>query len=252
VLLAHTHSPYAWQADVDTTVVIPVLSLLYLFAVGHYGASRARIACYAGAMVLLGVAFWTPLHHLALHYLLCAHLLQNVILAEWAPLLAVLGISTPMAVALARLRPWRVLVHPVVALPVWLVDYFTWHIPVVYDAALDHQSWLIHVEHACYFGTGLLVWWPLVHDVPHRLPSGRRAAYAFAAFVLASPLGLLFALLPKAVYPFYVHARPRVWGLSPLTDQQIAGVTMATEQAIVLFAMFLFWFRRFLAEEGAL
>jgi putative membrane protein len=250
VLLAHSHSPYAWQADVDTTVVIPVLSLLYLFAVGQYGASRARIACYAGAMVLLAVAFWTPLHHLGLHYLLTAHLLQNVILAEWAPLLAVLGISPPMAKALARNGAWRALVHPAVALPVWLADYFAWHVPAVYDAALDHQAWLIHVEHACYFATGLLVWWPLVHDVPRRLPAGRRAVYAFAAFVLAAPLGLLFALLPRAVYPFYVHARPRVWGLSPLADQEIAGVTMASEQAVVLFAMFLFWFRRFLAEEG--
>ena len=250
MLLAHTHSPYAWQADVDTTVVIPVLSLLYLFAVGRYGASRARIGCYTGAMVLLAVAFWTPLHHLGLHYLLTAHLLQNVILAEWAPLLAVLGISPPMARALARHAPWRALVQPAVALPVWLADYFAWHLPAVYDAALHHQSWLIHVEHACYFATGLLVWWPLVQDVPHRLASGRRAAYAFAAFVLASPLGLLFALLPRAVYPFYVHARPRVWDLSPLADQEIAGVTMASEQAIVLFAVFLFWFRRFLSEES--
>ena len=98
------HSPYAWQADVDTTVVIPVLSLLYLFAVGQLGAARERVAAYAGSMALLAVAFWTPLHHLGLHYLLTAHLLQNVILAEWAPLLAVLGISAPMARALARSR----------------------------------------------------------------------------------------------------------------------------------------------------
>jgi cytochrome c oxidase assembly factor CtaG len=252
VLLAHAHSPYAWQADVDTTVVVPVLSLLYLFAVGRLGAPRRRIACYAGAMILLAVAFWTPLHHLGLHYLLTAHLLQNVILAEWAPLLAVLGISTPMAERLARFDAWRVLTHPAVALPVWLVDYFAWHVPPVYDAALHHQSWLIHIEHACYFGTGVLFWWPLLQDVPRRPASGLRALYAFAAFVLASPLGLLLALLPSPAYSFYVHARPRVWGLSPLTDQEIAGVTMASEQAVVLFVFFLFWFRRFLAEEGAL
>ena len=92
------HSPYAWQADVDTTVVIPVLSLLYLFAVGRFGAhASARRRATRGAMALLAVAFWTPLHHLGLHYLLTAHLLQNVILAEWAPLLAVLGLSRPMA-----------------------------------------------------------------------------------------------------------------------------------------------------------
>jgi cytochrome c oxidase assembly factor CtaG len=252
VLLAHTPSPYAWQADVDTTVVIPTLSLLYLFAVGRFGAPRWRIACYAGAMVLLAANFWTPLHHLGLHYLLTAHLLGNVILAEWAPLLAVLGVSRPMAEALARYRPWRVLVHPAVALPVWLVDYFVWHVPAIYDAALTDHTWLVHVEHACYFGTGILMWWPLVQDAPRRLASGFRAGYAFAAFLLASPLGLLFALLPKAVYPFYVHVRPRLWGLSPLADQEIAGVTMASEQAIVLFVVFLYWFRRFLAEEGAL
>jgi cytochrome c oxidase assembly factor CtaG len=250
VLIAHTHSPYAWQADVDTTVVIPLLSLLYLFAVGRMGAGRSQVACFAGSMVLLAVAFWTPLHHLGLHYLLTAHLLQNVILAEWAPLLAVLGLSRPMATAASRSRLWRVLVHPALALPLWVADYFAWHVPPVYDYALAHPSWLIHVEHACYFGTGVLVWWPLVHDVPRRLPSGARAAYAFAAFVAASPLGLLLALVPRPVYDFYVDAQPRVWGLSPLADQEIAGVTMASEQALVLFAVFLYWFRRFLAEES--
>jgi putative membrane protein len=249
VLLAH--SVYAWQADVDTTVVIPVLSLLYLFAVGRFGASRAQIACYAVAMLWLAVAFWTPLHHLGLHYLLTAHLLQNVILAEWAPLFVVLGVSRPMAEWLARARAWRLLTHPAVALPLWLVNYFVWHVPPVYQAALHHQSWLIHIEHACYFATGILMWWPLLQSVPRNLASGTRVAYAFAAFVLASPLGLLFALLPRPVYDFYVDARPRVWGLSPLVDQQIAGVTMASEQAIVLFVVFLYWFRRFLAEEGA-
>jgi putative membrane protein len=252
LLLAHVHSPYAWQADVDTTVVIPALSLLYLFAVGQCGASRREIICFAGSMALLAVAFWTPLHHLGLHYLLTAHLLQNVLLAEWAPLLAVFGISGAMASALARSRVWRLLVHPAVALPLWLVDYYTWHVPPIYDAALHHQTWLIHIEHACYFGTGLLFWWPLLQNTPRRLASGPRAIYAFAAFVLASPLGLLLALLPKPAYPFYAHVSERIWGLSPLADQEIAGVTMASEQAIVLFLVFAYWFRRFLAEEGAL
>jgi putative membrane protein len=252
VLLAHVHSPYAWQADVDTTVVIPALGLLYLYAVGQLGAPRWRIGCFAASLALLAVAFWTPLHHLGLHYLLTAHLLQNVILAEWAPLLAVLGVSSTMARALARVPAWRTLVRPAVALPLWLADYFAWHVPPVYDFALEHQSWLIHVEHACYFGTGVLFWWPLLQDEPRRLHSGARAVYAFAAFVLAAPLGLLLALLPKAIYPFYVHVTTRVWGLSPLGDQEIAGVTMASEQAVVLFVVFLYWFRHFLAEEGAI
>src|SRR5215210_3278416 len=244
-------SPYRWELDLDTTLVIPALVLAYLFLVGRYGApGRGRIACFAGAVSLLAVAFWTPVHHLGLHYLLSMHLLQNVILAEWAPLLVVLSLSPAMARAAAHATPWRALTHPLVALPAWLLNYFVWHVPAVYDAALRHQGSLIHLEHACYFGTGILMWWPLVHDEPRRLPSGARVVYAFAAFLLAAPLGLLLALLPRPAYGFYEHA-PRLWGLSPLADQELAGATMASEQAIVLFAVFAYWFRRLLYEEGA-
>jgi len=80
------------------------------------------------------------------------------------------------------------------------------------------------------------------------LPSGAKAAYLFAAFVLASPLGLLLALIPRPVYAFYAHA-PRTWGPGSLVDQQIAGVTMAVEQAIVFFAVFAYYLLRFLREE---
>jgi cytochrome c oxidase assembly factor CtaG len=66
--------------------------------------------------------------------------------------------------------------------------------------------------------------------------------------VLSSPVGLLLALLPRPVYDFYEQA-PQLWGLSDLTDQQIAGVTMAGEQAIVFFAFFTYYFLRFLRTE---
>jgi len=68
--------------------------------------------------------------------------------------------------------------------------------------------------------------------------------------VLASPLGLLMALIPRAIYPFYVHT-PRTWGPGPLADQQIAGVTMAAEEAIVFFGAFTAYLLRFLADEQA-
>ena len=244
-------SPYAWQADLDSTLVVPLLLLAYLFLAGRYGTTKDRATAFVGSLVLLAANFDTPLHHLGLHYLLTAHLLGNVILAEWAPLLAVLGISPAMARAASRYRVWRVLTHPAVALPLWLTSYYVWHIPYVYDAALHHQDTLVHLEHACYFGTGILFWWPVVQDTPRSLRSGARAGYAFAAFVLAAPLGLLLLLLPRPIYGFYVEA-PRLWGLTPLADQEIAGGTMDAEQAIVLFTVFAYWFRRFLAEEGAI
>jgi len=242
--------PYRWELDLDTTLVVPSLVLGYLFLVGRLGPPpRWRVLAFAGGVALLAVAFWTPVHHLALHYLLSMHLLQNVILAEWAPLLVVLGLSPAMAAAIARPRPWRALTHPLVALPLWLGNYFVWHVPAIYETALEHRP-LLHVEHACYFATGVLMWWPLLHDAPRALASGARVAYTFAAFVLAAPLGLLLALVPSPIYGFYERA-PRVWDLSPLADQQLGGATMAAEQALVLFVVFAYWFQRFLAEEGA-
>ena len=70
----------------------------------------------------------------------------------------------------------------------------------------------------------------------------------FIAFVFASPLGLLLALLPSPLYDFYVAA-PRLRDLTPLEDQQIAGIAMAVSEAIVFFAAFAAVFVRFMAEE---
>jgi cytochrome c oxidase assembly factor CtaG len=84
---------------------------------------------------------------------------------------------------------------------------------------------------------------------PWSLSAGAKSAYLFAAFVFASPLGLLMALLPSPLYDFYVEA-PRLWGLSPLADQQIAGLTMVVSESVVFFTMFAVYFVRFMAEES--
>ena len=212
------------------------------------GAPRWRVWCFGTAIAMLLVVSVTPLHTLAVERLLVVHLLQNVVLAEWAPLLLVLGVPSALAARLAALPGARMLTHPFVALPLWLANYFLWHLPPVYDAALRHPHSLLHVEHALYVATGVLVFWPVLQDVPHALGYGARAAYVFAAFVLGSPLGLVLALVPEPIYAFYEEA-PRTWGLSALADQQIAGVTMALEQAAVFFALFAWCFFRFLAEQ---
>jgi putative copper resistance protein D len=229
-------------------VLVPGLTLAYLVATrGH--ASRGRVAAFVAGQVLILLAFVTPLQAMALHYLLAAHLLQNVVLAEWAPALCVLGLPPALAAVLARARTVRVLTNPLVALPLWLGTYFAWHVPIAYDTALEHPTWMLHLEHLCYFVTGCLLWWPVVHAAPRRLHDATKAVYLFAAFVLASPLGLLLALLPRPVYDFYAHAPERLWGLSRLADQQLAGITMAAEQAVVFFAVFAFFFLRFLRDE---
>jgi cytochrome c oxidase assembly factor CtaG len=119
----------------------------------------------------------------------------------------------------------------------------------VYDAALRHPHSLLHLEHALYFLTGIAMWWSVIQDEPHRLSAGARAGYVFAAFVLGSPIGLVIALVPSAMYQFYVEAPERLWGLSALSDQQLGGMFMAVEQAAVFFVVFAYWFLRFLEDE---
>jgi putative membrane protein len=196
-------------------------------------------------VILLLVVYVTPLHTIALHYLLSVHLLQNVVTAEWAPGLVVFALAPAFARELERSAAVRFVTHPLVALPVWLGTYFLWHVPPIYDKALEQSGWLLNLEHLTYFLAGVLMWWPVVHG---RYSDGVKALYLFGAFVLAAPLGLLLALLPRPIYDFYKDA-PQLWGLSDETDQQIAGVTMAVEQAIVFFAVFAYFFMRFLRTE---
>ena len=148
--------------------------------------------------------------------MLWVHLLQNVVLAEWAPLLIVLGIPPALAArSAARDGSSASLTHPLVALPLWLVNYALWHVPAVYDAALRHPHSLLHLEHATYVAHGRRA---LVAGLPGRaagaLAARARALYVFAAFVLSAPLGLVLALVPDPVYDFYVDAPERLWGLS--------------------------------------
>ncbi|MET0560521.1 MAG: cytochrome c oxidase assembly protein [Gaiellaceae bacterium] len=240
--------PYAWSWNAEALVVLG-LTAAYLLALRRFPASGWRIVCFLAAMALLLAASVTPIHTLGMHYLLTVHLLQNVVLAEWAPLLAVLGIPSALAASIGRPRAIRALTHPAVALPLWLANYMIWHLPWIYDSALENPHTLLHLEHAMYFTTGILMWWCVIQDEPHGLGSGTRAGYVFAAFVLGSPVGLVMALVPDPIYDFYVGAHHRVWGLDPLEDQQLAGMLMAIEQAVVFVAVFAYWFFRFLAEE---
>jgi putative membrane protein len=237
--------PHSWSLHWDVLLAIGALAAAYFWSQRRWRADATRKAAFDLAVILLLAVYVTPLHTIALHYLLSVHLLQNVVTAEWAPGLVVFALAPALARALARVSLVRVLTNPFVALPLWLGTYFVWHVPPIYDRALEQSGWLLHLEHLTYFFAGILLWWPVVHG---RYQDGIKATYLFGAFVLAAPLGLLLALLPRPIYDFYKDA-PQLWGLSDLTDQQIAGVTMAVEQAIVFFAVFAYFFVRFLRTE---
>jgi putative membrane protein len=197
---------------------------------------NARRGSLAAGLALVAIALLPPLHDLSFDALVM-HLLQNVLLAEWAPLLLVLGLESRIARRLAdRISPWW-------ALPLWVGTYYLWHAPPLYDAALRNPSTLLQLEHVCYLAAGIVFWLPPVHG---RQADGAKAAYVFAAFLAMSPLGLLLALLPRAAYDFYDGH----WGLSALEDQQLAGIAMSSAEAIVFFAAFAFYVSRAMREAG--
>ncbi|HZR92230.1 MAG TPA: cytochrome c oxidase assembly protein [Gaiellaceae bacterium] len=241
-------APASWSLDPDGFVTAFGLAVLYAASSRVFPASRRRALLFSLGVALVLFTRITPLGTISNHYLLSVHLLQNVAIAEWAPALLVAGLPPSLAAFLARLPALRVLTRPTVALPLWLATYVVWHLPWLYDTALEHPRSLLHLEHLCYLAAGSLLWWPVVQEAPHRLGPGAKAVYLAAAFVFASPLGLVLSLLGRPIYAFYEHA-PRLWGISPLRDQRIAGVAMTVEEAVLFFCLLVVYVSRFFREE---
>src|SRR5690349_12428746 len=158
------------HASLEAVVLVPALAVFYALVVKPRGAHAAAAAA---ALALIFASFFTTLQPLATHTFLWAHLLQNVVLAEWAPALLVLAVP--------RDRARSVSIPMLPALMLWLATYFVWHLPWIYDAALRRPHTVLHVEHVMYLVAGLALWWPVIRG---RQNAGAKALYLFAAFVL--------------------------------------------------------------------
>jgi cytochrome c oxidase assembly factor CtaG len=208
-----------------------------------------RVALFAGGLLLIAGALNSPLETIAVHYLLLIHLLQNVMIADWAPPLLVLGLTAAMRGAIARRGGvvLRWLTQPKVALPVWLVGWYGIHLAVFYDFAL-RNTWALNVEHALLIAIGLVFWWPVLSDEPHEVSVPVKIGYLGAAFVGSVFLGLGLTFSDAPFYEFY-EAAPRLWGLSPSEDQNYGGILMNAEQAAVFLAAILYFVVRLIPED---
>ena len=239
----------AWRIVVDPEWALAVVAFgaWYLWAAALLGAPLWRRACFVAGLLLIAAALLSPIEHVALDAMVSFHLLQNVMLADWAPPLLVLGLTAPMTAALERRRWLRAATHPAVALPYWLAVWYVVHIPAVYGYGLDHR-WALGIEHLLFVTAGLVFWYPLL--IPGHMRPEARLVYVSAAFFLAAPVALLIALAGHTIYPYY-DSTPHLFGWSPHLDQQIGGILMAVEQSILLFVMFAISFVALLAAEDA-
>jgi cytochrome c oxidase assembly factor CtaG len=231
-------SPWSVEWEPLFAVLVVAAAVLYWRAARTVTPSRGRATVFALGLALVAAALCSPLETIARHYLLLFHLLGNVMIADWAPPLLILGLTPAMRAAIPGLpRPW-------LALPAWLAVWYLVHLPGFYDAALRHV-WLLNVEHALLIAAGLVFWWPVFRGT---LSTTAALAYLGIAFVASSFLGLAFIFSSTPFYDFYKQA-PRLWGLSAAKDQNLGGILMNAEQTAVFLAALAYFLIRLLNEE---
>ena len=214
----------------------------YAWAARDDRPSRGRIALFALGLVLIAGSLNSPLETIAAKRLLLVHLLQNALIADIAPPLILLGLTPRMRAWLEAHGGNRIRAR--YALPAWLLAWYGTHIAGFYTWALEN-SWPLNIEHALLIAGGLLFWWPLISG---RLSPPPALAYLGAGFVASSFLGLALIFSSRAFYSFYEHT-PRLWGLSPVRDQNLGGILMNAEQTLVFLVAIGWYVTRLLKEE---
>jgi putative membrane protein len=212
---------------------------------GH-AVPRWRQASYAAGIIVLLIALSSPLGVLS-EKLLVAHMVEHLLIGDIAALFIVLGLTGPMIAPLLRIGLFnrlRVLTNPVVALPVWAVDLYAWHIPFLYQAALRNEY--VHaLEHACFLGAGIAMWMALLGPLPKPAWFGNlaRLGYIISVRLIEGILGNVFLWSHTVFYPYYtVHEAH--FSISPLQDQIDAGAVMMVEGSILTILLFGWLFAR--------
>jgi putative membrane protein len=225
------------------------------------GIRRWEALCFAAGWLALIVALLSPVDALG-GILFSAHMVQHELLILVAAPLMVLG--RPLAPFLWALPPaardgaaewtrnpafaaaWRRLTAPLAVFLIHGLALWLWHLPSLYQATLDDE--FIHAfQHLSFFLSSALFWWSLIHGRFGRLGYGAAVAYVFLTSLHSGVLGALLTFAPRLWYPIY-EARTSRWGLSPLEDQQLAGLIMWIPAGVVFIVLGLGLFAAWLGE----
>jgi cytochrome c oxidase assembly factor CtaG len=245
-----------WRAWSFDPLVLAAAAIALAFFVSGWRRLRrrrpdlapvSRLVLFAAGVSIVLVGLLSPLDAIAEEYLQSAHMLQHVLIADLGVVLALLAVRGPLSMfflprdllaPLARARPLRrtlaFLLRPRVAVALWIVVLVAWHVPAAYDAALRHP--VVHRgEHLSFVVVGALVWTLLIDPARHgRLTLNERLGLAVVLFWMSQVLAYPFLFGFEPFYDVYVDQPERLFGLSPLTDQKLAGLVMMVEQAATL------------------
>jgi putative membrane protein len=236
--------------DIIQLVPLLILGVLYArrvftLAVQGHPVPGWRQACFYAGFVTIGAAL-TSLGGDS-QELLSAHMVEHLLLGDIAALLIVLGLTGPLIAPILRIHFFnrlRVLAHPLLAFPLWAIDLYIWHLPVLYQAALRHPA--IHaLEHAMFLGFGVNMWMCLFGPLPMPAWFGNlgKLLYIVAVRLAGAVLGNVFLWSGTPFYPFYSHG-DAVWHVSPIADQNLAGAIMMIEESILTLGLLCWLFLR--------
>jgi putative membrane protein len=245
--------------------VIEVLAPLALVAVGAAYARRAatlrtagrpvaiwRQVSFAAGLVLLVVADLPPIASLA-DELVVAHMVQHLLVADIAALLVTLGLTGPMlqpVLALRGLRWLRFFGNPLVALPLWALNLYLWHLSALYEGVLTSDP-LHLLQHAAFFGFGVAMWMPLFGPLPKPAWFGNAAMaiYVVVVRLAGAVLANVLAWSGSPLYDAYAAGEAE-HGISPLADQGAAGMVMMVESGAVTLGVLAWIFFRWAREDS--
>jgi putative membrane protein len=201
-----------------------------------------RLAAFLSGVAAIFVAVASPLDTFS-ESLLFMHMAQHFVLMSVAPPLVVLG--APVVPMLRGLPRWfvrsglrlffrgkfahrvgKILTYQPVAWIAMNAAYLGWHLPSAYEFALSSENWH-NLEHACFFFTSVLFWWPILQPWPSQQRGSRWTIvlYLSLADLVNTGLSAFLCFSGRLIYPSYGEI-PRPFGLSALNDQIAAGALM--------------------------
>jgi cytochrome c oxidase assembly factor CtaG len=212
---------------------------------------RWRYACYVAGLVVLEIAVSPPVDTLS-DQLLMAHMAEHLLIGDIAALLLVLGMTGPMIAPLLRnpvIARLRVLTHPVVAIVVWAGNFYVWHLPVLYQAALRHDA-LHALEHATFLAFGMAVYMALLGPLPKPawFNNAARLVFIVAVRLAGTVLANVLVFGGGVFYPIY-RSGDALWHIGASADQVAAGGLMMVEESFLTIGLFCWLFLRVAREN---
>jgi cytochrome c oxidase assembly factor CtaG len=220
---------------------------------GPRAAGVGRLGLWALGVVLLAVALVSPVDRLGEQFA-SFHMVQHLLIADLAPIALTVALTKhilrPVTRRLQRLeRAAGPFGHPAFGVFAYVGVMWAWHVPALYDAALERPA--VHVlEHLSFGAAGLLYWWHLLSPIRSRMRVGGLGPVAYMAStkLLVGMLGIMLAFSPTVFYGYGFGEGTR-WGMTALDDQHVAGLIMALEQSIVMGIALAYLFIRMLNES---